>query len=189
MAGTTTTRRLQRRIVLCSSFGILCVGIIVSLVSTVPLYNHLKREQEHHLSLALTAKAKALEEYLRRDRELLQTFGRQTIPPRDLAYHERGKTSSPGMPGVTEPALKQFLGLSPEAIAIRRVNHLGRLLIEAGSTAGLFSPLVKDVPSDAEFAFRLVRSGKESLSLRCLRFSTKQGCCWEQISWLSDSRT
>ncbi len=141
------TQRLQKLIVISSALGIMLVGFIVATVSIVPIYDHLKREEERNLKLALNTKTMAVEEYLFRARDVCLQIASRTGARRILEDFREGKITAEEAWDKSGTLLIDAVNASHEVWNLTRKDSNGRVVVQLG--VDLPDSLVSEVDTQA----------------------------------------
>jgi PAS domain S-box-containing protein len=126
------SKRLQNSIIIYSALGVLTISIIVALVSIIPLFNHIKKDEDRNLLSAVKARTLAVEEYLSRAKDIaLQITSRTRI--RDyLDAYNKGEIGLNELVNFTAPKLVDAMNLAEEVDGISRLDHKGSLVVQVG---------------------------------------------------------
>jgi hypothetical protein len=116
-----------------SVLAIFVVGLIVALVSIYPLYNRLTEGIDDSLKHIAKINAKAIDEYLRRVKDITHQVTSRTQIRRKLEAYNRGEVTLNEMVDFTYGKLVDALRLSDEAIGITRLDRSGRQVVQVGS--------------------------------------------------------
>jgi PAS domain S-box-containing protein len=126
------TKRVQKWIVICSALGIISVGVIVAVASIVPLYHHLKSEEERNLRLALNTKTVAVEEYLTRARDVALQIASRTEGRIKLEGYNNGKVSLEEVAEYSGKTLLDAMSGSHEVWSVTRLDAKGAMVVQTG---------------------------------------------------------
>jgi len=153
MAVENRARRLQKAIIISSALGIFTVAVIVAAACIVPLYTYLKTEEKRSLSLALSAKSIAVEEFLARAKDVgLQIAADLTTRERLLEYNE-GKIGRLELIAATQPSLLDAMSHAQEVWGVTRLDEKGHVVVQAGlDIPQEFLNLPDPVSSEASFS-------------------------------------
>ncbi len=132
MTSKNTSRKLRRSSVACSAAGIFIVGVIVALVSIVPFYTNLKRDQERNLQFALTTRTMAVEEYLSRVKDVAVQVTSRTKAREKLEKYNQGQVTLDELVNFSTAILTDSLNHSKEIVGISRLDRQGELAIQVG---------------------------------------------------------
>ncbi|HAK59639.1 MAG TPA: hypothetical protein DCO77_04550 [Nitrospiraceae bacterium] len=124
--------RIRKTIIVSSAFGILAIGLIVALVSILPLYARLKKEQENNLQHACKVRTMAVEEYLSRAKDIALQITSRTQIRKKLESFNRGEIVFSELVAFSGPKLADAMKLSDEVVGISRLSHTGSPLVEVG---------------------------------------------------------
>jgi len=132
MTDKSISEKLQKSIVVYSVIGTLAIGVIIALVSIVPLFNNLKKKADKDPLFAVKTRTLAIEEYLSRTKDIaLQVTGRTRIRDR-LESYNRGKIGLDELVDFTAPRLVDVMNLSEEVEGITRLDHKSILVVQVG---------------------------------------------------------
>ncbi len=106
------------------------VSTIVSLVSIVPFYNHLKKDSQENLTLIANNRAMAVDEFLARAKNVSLQITSRTRIREILQEYNRGDISYQELVEFSEPKLKDALSISPEAIGLVRFDQQGEPVVQ-----------------------------------------------------------
>lgn len=124
--------RLRRSIVRSSALGILIIGVIVALVSIVPLYARLRSSQENSLVHAVTVRTMAVEEYLSRARDITLQVTSRTVIRKKLEDFNQGAVTLAALREFSNDKLADAMKLSDEVVGITRLSTRGKPLVQVG---------------------------------------------------------
>ncbi len=98
MDGKTVSKQLQRSILLYGALTILAMGIIIAIVSLMPLYSQLKKDQQRNLLFALQTRTLAIDQYLWRAKDVSLQIASRTAIRRKLEVYNQGMISLDEIP-------------------------------------------------------------------------------------------
>ena len=133
MTDSTKSIRLQRSIVVYSALGILVVGVVVALVSILPLYSLLKDREERGLLFTLRTKAMAVEELLSRTTDITWQITSRTRAREKLVEYNRAEVTLDQLVDFSSPILTDALEKSEEVEGICRLDRRGRPVLQVGT--------------------------------------------------------
>ena len=128
----TSSRELQKSLILYSSLGIFIIGILVAVVSIMPLYRQLKKAQERELRFALRTRSMAVEEFLSRAKNVAEQITSRTRARQMLEDYNRGEQSREEMVQFTTRALTEAMNRSEEVVGISRFALSGEQVVQVG---------------------------------------------------------
>ena len=108
------------------------MGIITALVSLIPLYSQLKKDQEKNLLFALKTRTLAIEEYLRRVKDVSRQIASRTAIRRKLELYNQGMIDLDELVIFGQPILDDALNQSYEVLGISRLDQTNKLVIQVG---------------------------------------------------------
>jgi len=128
----SVSEKLQGSIVVYSAIGALAMGIIIALVSIVPLFNNLKEKIDKNLLFAVKTRTLAVEEHLSKAKDIaLQVTSRTRI--RDyLKAYSQGGIGLDDLVDFTAPKLVDAMNLSKEMEGICRLDYKDSLVVQVG---------------------------------------------------------
>jgi PAS domain S-box-containing protein len=129
MKELTITERVQRSIIVYSALGIILVSFIVACVSIIPLYGHLKEDEEQNLLLAVNTRAVAIEEYLSRTKDIASQITSRTRIREVLESYNRGEIDYDELVEFSEPKLADAMSISPEILGMVRYDQRGEPVV------------------------------------------------------------
>ena len=180
MHGETSTQKIQKAILFFASGAFIVSGIVIGLVSFLPLYNQMKAQYEQRMISAVSSKKLSIQEFLDRARDsALQVTSRSVLREKLEAYYA-GKLTLQQLTEFTEPRLLDARQRSPLIVGITRLDKDGKPFAHIGESAskGLWV-----IPSDgdcyAEIGQPFVADGKVRLIVGAAVLSQKHGTPWD----------
>ena len=122
-------QKFRKSLILYSIIGILVSGLIIAIVSIVPLTSKLKEYQEEKLVFAVKTKSLTVNEFLTRAKETASQITSRTRIRDMLEKYNRHEISLKELVSFCGPKLKDALAHSANAIAISRFDRLNNLVI------------------------------------------------------------
>ena len=132
MDGKTVSKQLQRSILLYGALTILAMGIIIAIVSLMPLYSQLKKDQQRNLLFALQTRTLAIDQYLWRAKDVSLQIASRTAIRRKLEVYNQGMISLDELVIFGQPILSDALNQSHEVVGISRLDQTNKLVIQVG---------------------------------------------------------
>ena len=132
MDGKTVSKQLQRSILLYGALIILAMGIITAIVSLMPLYSQLKKDQQRNLLFALQTRTLAIDQYLWRAKDVSLQIASRTAIRRKLEVYNQGMISLDELVIFGQPILSDALNQSHEVVGISRLDQTNKLVIQVG---------------------------------------------------------
>lgn len=146
--------RIQKKIIVYSALSILFIGVIIALISIIPLYHDLKEGRQENLLMAVKSKGMAIEEYLSRCKDVAgQISGRTAIRER-LRFFTRGEMDLGSFQQMVRPALNDSLIHSVNLAGITLVGFQANPLVKVG-----LSIPREYWPKLEEFSTRIINRG------------------------------
>jgi len=128
----TSTKRLQKTIVVSSAVGIFTVGLIVAVAGITPLYEYLKDEEKRNLVLVLNTKTIAVEEYLARIKDLALQISSRTNAREAVESHNKGVRDISQLEPILRGNMLDALEYAPDIWGITRLDIRGHPLVSVG---------------------------------------------------------
>jgi len=128
----TSTKRLQKTIVVSSAVGIFTVGLIVAVAGITPLYEYLKDEEKRNLVLVLNTKTIAVEEYLARIKDLALQISSRTNAREAIESHNKGVRDISQLEPILRGNMLDALEYAPDIWGITRLDIRGHPLVSVG---------------------------------------------------------
>lgn len=132
MPNSSSSSKLQRKIILFSAAGIFVISTVVAAVSITPLYQRLISEQEKNLSFTATTKTMAIEEFLTRAKDIVHQITTRTKLRQKLEEYNAGKISLEELLPFSRTALGDVLSSTEEVRGITRLDKNGHRIIQLG---------------------------------------------------------
>lgn len=132
MPNSSSSSKLQRKIILFSAAGIFVISTVVAAVSITPLYQRLISEQEKNLSFTATTKTMAVEEFLTRAKDIVHQITTRTKLRQKLEEYNAGETSLEELLPFSRTALGDALSATEEVRGITRLDKNGHRVIQLG---------------------------------------------------------
>ncbi|MGK7873662.1 MAG: diguanylate cyclase [Xenococcaceae cyanobacterium] len=132
MDDKSISKRLQKDVLVYSALMILAIGVIIALVSILPLYRHLKKDQQRNLVFALKTRTLAIDQYLSRAKEIALQISSRTAIRKKLEAYNRREVSLDELVSFGQPILGDALKKSQEVAGISRLDQTGKLVVQVG---------------------------------------------------------
>ncbi|MTV50693.1 response regulator [Heliobacillus mobilis] len=127
-----SAKHLQKAITRYSALGIFAIGLIIALVSILPLYQHLKNSENERLLFAARSRTMAVEQFLSKSQEItLQITSRSQIK-KALTDYIHGKITLNQLAAETAVRLSDAMNQSTGVVGITRFDAQGRLVAQIG---------------------------------------------------------
>jgi len=126
------TYQLQRRILAFAVLGILLTGLVVGLVTGVPLYVQGRQHSEAALHSQVHGQTQAIGQYFHKLTEVaMQLTSRSVIRDR-LEQYNRGEVSRDELIAFSKPRLQDALGQSADVVGLVRLDAAGHAAVVLG---------------------------------------------------------
>lgn len=132
ISGFVVTERLQKLIIAYSALGVVATGILVAGLSMLPLYRHLKQDQENTLLWLVETKTIAVEEYLWQVNRLARQIVARSAMPLEIEAYNQGKLSREALAKISKSKLENAYSQSEEIAGITRLDGAGQLVFAVG---------------------------------------------------------
>lgn len=132
MAKQDIAGKLQKSIMLYSALGIFTVSLIISIVSLLYFYQHLKDYAQSNLISAAKIRIMAVEEYLLRGKDIALMVANRTQVRKRLEQYNNGEISLNELKKYNQSALRDSLNISPEIAGISQLDRKGNLVVACG---------------------------------------------------------
>lgn len=132
MQDENLTKRLQMTMVTASALGIFIVAVVVAVAGITPLYQYLKEEEKRNFLLALNTKTTAVEEYLRRVRDVAMQIASRTTARQKLKDYNEGRISLKDFVAYTTECMKDAMNPTQEVWGITRMDATGNPVLQVG---------------------------------------------------------
>ncbi|MGB3512470.1 MAG: ATP-binding protein [Microcoleaceae cyanobacterium] len=126
------SKKLQRLLILYSVVGIFVISILVAIISIFPLYEQLKKNEEHNLQSALQTRTLAVEEFISRAKDIAAQIASRTQARQELeAYNRSSNNRNSAVSNLTR-ILTDALNQSEDVTGITRLDQNNQLMLEVG---------------------------------------------------------
>jgi PAS domain S-box-containing protein len=134
MRGKTSTRKIQKSILVFVTGAFIVSGILIGLVSSVPLYNQMKSHNSRQLMSLVSSEKAAIKEFLGRGKEAaLQVTSRSVIRERLESYYAE-KLDLAELSEFTQTKLLDAMRRSPVIVGITRLDKHGKPFAHVGES-------------------------------------------------------
>ena len=123
---------ITRRIVLFAGLGLLITVLLVSLITTTPLYLATRTENEHGLEMTARARALLVEEHLQRFANIARQVASRTYARQQLEAFNQGNLNYAGLIAGLTPILNDALEWADEAVGITRLDAREEVAVTVG---------------------------------------------------------
>ena len=132
MDSKSVSKQLQRSILLYGALMILAMGIITAIVSLIPLYSQLKKDQQRNLLFALQTRTLTIDQYLWRAKDVSLQIASRTAIRKKLELYNQGSISLDELVIFGQPILNDALNQSHEVVGISRLDQRNKLVVQVG---------------------------------------------------------
>ena len=136
------TAQLQRRIQLFAMFGVLVTGLLVGLVTGVPLYQQGRAHSEDTVHAQMHAQAQGVAQYLGRLANVAMLLTSRSVIRDYLEAYNRGEITREELAGFSVARLQDALKQSTDVVGLVRLDASGEPAIRIG-----LQPERKDWPN------------------------------------------
>ncbi|TKA90090.1 sensor domain-containing diguanylate cyclase [Guyparkeria sp. SB14A] len=155
MPELNAVRLIRRKAMLLAVLGVLVSGILVALVTAVPIYQSSREGLERSTLMGIQAQGAALDNLVQRYEGIARQVTSRTEIRRRLEAYVDGQMSIESLTEYTAPRLADALGTSAALVGIKRLGPFGEEIVDEGVTAEVPEHTVLDELGDVQS--RLVR--------------------------------
>jgi len=134
MMNQKKSEKMQSSIISYSALGIFCISLLISSLSLLPFYRHLKDDAERRLLSEVRIRIMAIEEYLLRGKDIAAMIANRTQVRKRLEEYNAGQITLADLKAGNQPALLDSLNSSPEIAGISQLDAKGNQVIQCGLT-------------------------------------------------------
>ncbi|MFI9651429.1 diguanylate cyclase domain-containing protein [Guyparkeria halopsychrophila] len=135
MSELNAIRLIRRKAILLAVLGILVSGILVAVVTAVPIYQSAREGLERSTLMGVQAQGAALNNLVQRYEGIARQVTSRTEIRRRLAAYVQGEMSIEALAAYTAPRLADALGTAPALVGIKRLGPFGEVIVDEGLTA------------------------------------------------------
>ncbi|RRQ24474.1 diguanylate cyclase [Guyparkeria sp. SCN-R1] len=128
-------RLIRRKAMLLAVLGILVSGVLVALVTAVPIYQSAREGLERSTLMGIQAQGAALNNLVQRYEGIARQVTSRTEIRHRLESYVQGEMSIESLTAYTAPRLADALGTSPALVGIKRLGPFGEVIVDEGVTA------------------------------------------------------
>ncbi|MFO7808989.1 diguanylate cyclase domain-containing protein [Guyparkeria sp.] len=128
-------RLIRRKAMLLAVLGILVSGILVAVVTAVPIYQSAREGLERSSLMGIQAQGAALNNLVQRYEGVARQVTSRTEIRRRLQAYVEGEMSIESLSAYTAPRLADALGTSGALVGIKRLGPFGEVIVDEGVTA------------------------------------------------------
>ena len=125
-------REIRRKAMLLAVLGIFLSGILVAVVTAVPMYQSARDGLERSTLMGLQAQGAALDNLVQRYEGIARQVTSRTEIRRRLAQHVNGELSMERLVAFTSPRLAEALASEPALLGIKRLGPMGETIVDQG---------------------------------------------------------
>lgn len=155
MPELNAVRLIRRKAMLLAVLGVLVSGILVALVTAVPIYQSSREGLERSTLMGIQAQGAALDNLVQRYEGIARQVTSRTEIRRRLEAYVDGRLPIESLTEYTAPRLADALGTSAALVGFKRLGPFGEEIVDEGVTAEVPEHTVLDELGDVES--RLVR--------------------------------
>lgn len=154
-------RVMRRKAMVLSMLGVLISGVLVAVVTAVPIYQSSREGLERSTLMGIQAQAAALDNLVQRYEGIARQTTSRTEIRRRLEAYVAGDLSLTELVAYTRPRLADALDSSRALVGIKRLGPFGEVITDSGTTTEVPAHSVLD--DLAEVESRLVRLDDRTL--------------------------
>ncbi len=155
MSELAAIRLIRRKAMLLSMLGILISGVLVAVVTAVPIYQSSREGLERSTLMGIQAQAAALDNLVQRYEGIAHQIVSRTEIRRRLEAYVDGDLPLAELIEYTRPRLADALDSSPALVGVQRLGPFGEVITDSGTTAEV--PAHPALDELVEVESRLVR--------------------------------
>ena len=140
MPDLLAVRRIRHKAMLLAVLGILVSGVLVTLVTAIPIYQSAREGLERSTLMGLQAQARAVDNLVQRYEGVARQVTSRTEIRRRLDAYVAGDLSFGELLRFSQPRLADALESSEPLVGIHRVGPMGETVVEVGTTASIPPP-------------------------------------------------
>ena len=126
------SKQLQKLLIFYSAAGIFIISVLVAIVSILPLYKQLKRNEESNLQSALRTRTLAVEEFLSRAKGIAAQIASRTQARLELEAYNRNLNNRASAVSKITRYLSDALNRSEDVVGISRFDQNNQLIVQLG---------------------------------------------------------
>ena len=123
---------LPRRLIAFTVLGMLVTALLISLITTIPLYRLAKNEAEDGLRRLVHSRALVVQEHLAHFSNVAQQIASRTHARNVLEAYNRGEMDQPRLEAILAPILNDALHQASEVPGIIRLDARGEAVVIVG---------------------------------------------------------
>jgi len=128
----STTRRLQRRLLVYSSLAVLVISILIAAASVYPLYRHLRDRHQQALEHLVHSRARNVSQLLQHFQDVARQITSRSAIRRSLERYNAGEIDYRELVAFSTAKLGDALLSSDSVVAIARYDVRGRQVVQVG---------------------------------------------------------
>ncbi|MFN2381266.1 MAG: diguanylate cyclase domain-containing protein [Guyparkeria sp.] len=128
-------RAIRHKAILLAVLGILVSGILVAVVTAVPIYQSSREGLERSTLMGIQAQGAALDNLVQRYEGVARQVTSRTEIRRRLEAYVQGEMPIETLAAYSAPRLADALGTSPALVGIKRLGPFGEVIVDEGVTA------------------------------------------------------
>ena len=126
--------KVRRKLLLFSVFGILAMGLIISLIGIVPLYRSLKSSQDAALEYRANLQVQSVQQFVEHTKSVAFQITSRTKAREKLEQYNRGEVTKDALQVFLTPILEDALNkASNEIVGIARLDAKNALAVHVGA--------------------------------------------------------
>jgi PAS domain S-box-containing protein len=123
---------IRKRILLYSTLCSLVSGVLIAVICMWPLYDSLQDNAQKDLTLLLRIKATAVEEFLRRARDIAAQIASRTVIAEKLESYNKGLITATELGSFTVPKLEDPVSRTRDVAGVWRLDAQGHPVVRIG---------------------------------------------------------
>jgi len=118
----TNSKQLQLLLILYWALGSFAISAVVALMSIIPLYNQLKKQEERNLQFAVHTRTMTVNQFLSGSKDVAEQIASRTKARKKLEEYNRGTLSRDEVAKEVSSILTDALNRSSDVVGITRLD-------------------------------------------------------------------
>ncbi|MBO1350710.1 MAG: sensor histidine kinase [Hormoscilla sp. GUM202] len=128
----TNSQKLQRLLILYWALGSFAISAVVALMSIMPLYNQLKKQEERNLQFALHTRTMTVEQFLSRAKDIAEQITSRTKGRQQLEQYNQGRLGLDEVTNFGTKLLTDAMKRTEDIAGITRLDGAGAVVARVG---------------------------------------------------------
>ncbi|MBO1350711.1 MAG: hypothetical protein EBE86_026555 [Hormoscilla sp. GUM202] len=128
----TNSQQLQRLLILYWALGSFAISAVVALMSIIPLYNQLKKQEERNLQFAVHTRTMTVEQFLSRAKDIAEQITSRTKGRQQLEQYNQGRIGMSEVAAFGTQLLTDAMKRTEDIAGITRLDGAGAVVARVG---------------------------------------------------------